>query len=127
MKVSPASSRTISILRWTARMWTLLLVILIVAMFSVSREGGETPITTSEVIELGTLGFSALGLVLAYKWEVLGSTLALLGLAAHIAVYAVSRGNFFGREILVLVFGIPAALFLLASFLDRRAEKVRTA
>jgi hypothetical protein len=105
----------IRIIRWTARIWSVLLATLLLLMTIVVPPGGTggsvTPV--ADVIELAFYGLSLGGLLLAWRWEGLGGAIALLGALANNLAFAILRGYWnAGLLIPALAFIIPALMFL---------------
>jgi hypothetical protein len=121
-------TRTISssplhrLVHWSARVTSLLLSGLVIAM--VIGQGGPPNIfrqPTSVQLEFAALGLMLLGLLIGLVREGLGGLLVLLGLAAFNSVELAVNGR------LALgafpLFAVPAALLLLSALLRRRGKQ----
>ena len=79
-----------TIIKWTARILTCLLV-LFFGFFLVAHLTGDAgrptrPLNWSDYVILATLVVSLVGLLLAWKWARLGATITLLAIATCAAV-----------------------------------------
>ena len=114
----PASfaDRTVKWSRWIVRILSLLFVAFYLFIFiGESLEGRSRPhnppMATRAVVELATIGVSLLGLLLAWKWELAGGTVALV---AFVLASLINHG--------LLVFypvAIAAILFLTCWWFSR--------
>lgn len=106
--------RIIRILRWTARIWSGLLAVLVVMISVTPDPNAVKPIPLGEMVELGFYGLALLGLILAWRWEILGGVIVLIGVLGNNIAFGFFRGYWFhGLSIPSLLFGLPAILFLL--------------
>lgn len=94
------------------------------------------PVPLIEWIEVGLLGVAVVGLMLAWRWEAAGASLALLSIAAQDIIFRLHRGIWFhsmgNTAVLMLIFIIPAVLYLVCWYLSRdkameRPSEVRPA
>lgn len=115
---NPALHRTTLILRWTARLFGLLVFLFWGAFFleHLSWFSHPSQLPSPTVFLINSLHFLMLtGLILAWKWEIPGASMVLIA-AFVFFLYAAGRNFplFFG------VTAIPAILFITVSLLDRR-------
>lgn len=124
--------RSVKVIRWIARGWSilvavvLLMVFVIPALTTTPQSSGENPIKPLEIVLLSLFGVSGLGLLLAWRWEVVGACIAIVSIVVQQLTLSVTS-NFWdmGQVIQALFFILPAALFLVAWGLERKAKKVR--
>ena len=115
-------SRTTTILRWIARIWSLPAIIFMAAEILFPHSGDEA-VPFLELLSVGLLILAVLGLALAWRWEILGATVTLLTLVSMFAL------SLFLREVILQQIGLiilgfivaPAALFLFCGIRARKA------
>jgi hypothetical protein len=108
--------------RWAARITSLLLIGLVVAI--VIGHGGPPNLFSqpkSVQLEFVALGLMLLGLVVGWMREGLGGLLVLLGLAAFNAVELVANGV--PARGAFPLFTVPGVLFLVSALLGRRGRQ----
>jgi hypothetical protein len=118
---SRKDSPTVWIIRWLARLTSLVSVTLILLFLT---SDGWSRVTGQELIGLMFFPFGVvLGMLLSWKFEVRGSVVSLASLLAFYLVYGlVLTGRPEGWWF--LVFTAPAALFLMAGLLSNRRRRV---
>ena len=104
------------ILRWIARLSGLLIaggyVLLVIGEFTNPHSG--PPPTFVEWVGIGLLTATCAGMLVAWRWELLGAILSLASLAAFTAVIH------FNRHTVHVVLAVPGVLFLADWLLRRR-------
>ena len=122
MSAHAVLSHSRPIVRWAARVTSLLLFGLVVFIFV--GQGGPPNLLfqpTSVQIEFIALGLMMLGLVVGWLREGLGGVLVLVGLAAFNAVEFVVNGQ--PARGAFPLFVVPGILFLLSAWLGRRDRR----
>jgi hypothetical protein len=117
--------------RWTARVLTVLLVGLVAGPVIINGgydivhgfyEGGVPHafrVKGVEPLQMLLFWTACLGLVLAWRWPVLGGAAALGGMLLFFAVAFAVQGGFPGGLLPYLML-LPGVLFLLSAFVRRR-------
>jgi hypothetical protein len=102
--------------RWTARIISALIMLLFLVFLI--GEGAPKHLTTREMEMFGALGIMILGLILAFKWELPGCGITIIGYAA----FSLLNGNTMANTPFI-AFPIAAILHLIARILNgkRRA------
>jgi len=128
MRVFEKKRRTLRILRWVARVWTIAVLIFTIALLvSTAMESGSDPLPLIYWLLLGLWCLSALGLATAWRWELIGAIIAVTALISREMVYLYLSGQVlvdFGMVWLPILF--PAALFILAWVMERRVMKAQS-
>ena len=111
-----SQGRAIRVIRWTARILSVLFVAFCLLMFIgeslESRQRPDSPpLTTDAAVQLAIAGISLLGLLLAWKWELAGGIIAL-------AAYGVDGLINYGAFVMFPV-AIVAILFLTCWWMSR--------
>lgn len=108
-----------TIFRWTARVLGIVLVgfMLILAI----AEGVPNPLTQPFVIQLGFLALALVlsGLLLAWRWELPGGILSLVGWVLFVLAERID----WQHSLFFILLVLPSLLFLGSSFLRRDDEK----
>lgn len=105
--------RRLAILRWLARIWTLLLLSLILFVALDPGPEGIHHLPLPEYIPLGLLALAQLGLLLAFRRERLGGSLALIGVAGMNLAYLAIHGTLTAANLnITLIWGVPAVIYL---------------
>lgn len=113
----PVSSR---ILRWIARIWSLLMLIFALIRVFTPDPYATRPITALEVFLLSFWGVAILALMFAWKWEKIGALIAIVTMAVRELVYFITTGEWIINFLIIWAFIIPPAiLYLLAHKIDK--------
>ena len=108
--------------RWTARVLSALLVVLVLVMFiGVTLDGGFHPLKLKgvEPIQMIFFWMACVGMVVAWRWQVIGGALSLGGMILFFTVELAANGRF-PRGFALYLMLLPGALFLLSGFLSQR-------
>jgi hypothetical protein len=123
MSHSETVSRSARILRWIARLWTLLLLAFVVLRLFTPDPYATEPVPAEDWFLLSLWGLAVLWLLVALRWERVGSILAIATMFVRELAWILIKGNWFaGFLILWAAVAPPAILFLLAQGLDRRGR-----
>ena len=113
----------IKFIRWIARIWGSLQALgalLYIDQYFGGFLSGQDVFYPDTLERLFFPYVSAIGFIIAWKWEGLGGLIAIGGLiASHIIDPSVSEQEFRGG----LIYIIPGFIFLVCWFLTRRLEK----
>ena len=111
------------ILRWVARITGALMIALFLMLFISGAWGAimsgtnTNPISSFDILQLSLMGLFMIGLGMAWKWELLGSVIALSSFAIHCSIHPSVASS-------PIIFGVVAGvLFLLVWLMDRRLTK----
>jgi hypothetical protein len=118
-------SKTIQIIRWVARISAAIAAGLILLLFvgEVIADGIGPLLRLSPREALMMVAFFAvwLGLILGWRWELLGGSLTVMGLIAFYLLDFLFSGTF-PRGPYFLLFASPSVLFLYAGWREKRIE-----
>jgi len=128
VQINERKRLTICILRWMARIWSILVLIFtVVILISCGLEARVESLPLIYWLLLGLWCLSALGLATAWRWELIGAIIAVTALISREMVYLYLSGQVLVDFWMVwLPILIPAALFILAWVLDRKAIAAQT-
>jgi hypothetical protein len=108
------SPRLATVLRWTARLWSLASIGIMVA-FLVGEGLNPAALRFNEAMLFCCFPLAVLvGLGLAWKWPRMGGTLAVVGIFAFYALHYASSGRFPSGFAFILI-ALPGALFILSA------------
>jgi hypothetical protein len=113
---------TSGILRWIARVWSLLLAGFALLMAFTPDPSITEPVPFEDWFLLGFWGVAIMGLLIAWRWETVGASLAVATMFLRELAWLVLKGRWIVNFLIVWALIIPPAiLFLLA----HRTESMR--
>ena len=118
--VASASTRSVIIIRWLARIiGTLSVAVVLFLIVAESVEKGRIAIDSDRLPMTAFLFLAFIGLIMAWKWEGLGGAMALGGLIAFniLAPGSVAKG---GNLVVTGLYGLPALLFIFCWWQTRK-------
>ena len=106
-----------NIIRWIARILTVPIFWLAVAMVVVPDPELVWPVPLTDRIIIGFLYVSVLGLLIGWRWEGVGGAIAVAGVAGHVLAVGVFADDqsraLMGSALFGSVLLVPAILFLI--------------
>lgn len=129
MKDSKNKNRTVTIIRWIARIWSIASIAFLLVMVIGHLFGSEqsNPPTFGEMVGLFFFPFGVfIGLIIAWKWEGLGGMIAIGSIIGfHMTMLILGRS----LDINPFIDGVaaPGFLFLICWFLSRGRLKIKEA
>ena len=123
MKHHPTDTRQRKTLRWVARVWSVFALLLALGMLVTSGlEARNEPLPLLFWILLTLWCAAVLGLLVAWRWELVGGMIALAAMVVRELVYFSHSGQAFVNFWMVwLPILMPAMLFILVWRLGRPA------
>jgi hypothetical protein len=116
-------------IRWSARVLGVILAGFLLLMF-VGESWGKwhtlSQLRPRDMLNLGLMGVYILGMLLAPKWERLGSLIGLAGIGGLFVMLFLTGGGFSARGVLnpyFLVLWLPVVLYLLCRRLQGRGRE----
>lgn len=104
------------ILRWIARIWSLLLLIFALVRVFTPDPYAIRPITAFEVFLLSFWGVAIIWLILGWKWERLGAYGAIITMILRELVYTITTGEWIINFLIIWVLIIPPAILYLLAY-----------
>jgi hypothetical protein len=121
MTQSETNHRSVRIVRWIARLWSLVILAFVVMMVVTPDPYATEPVPLEDWFLMGLWGLVLLWLLVAWRWELLGGILAIATMFVRELAWVLIKGNWFpGFFILWATFLPPAVLFLIAWGLARK-------
>ena len=119
------SGRTVRIVRWIARVGAGLTAVFILFMLIAHAiTDGAAPLqylTARETAMMAAFGIMWLGLIIGWKWELVGGLLSIGGVVVFYLVDYLFSGTF-PRGPIFFILAFPGALFLYCGVMDRSAS-----
>jgi hypothetical protein len=126
MSDSIVNLRAIKILRWIARVWGIIIAFVIIMIAVTPDPYATEPLKGIEAFYLGLYAVSALGLLIAWKWELIGALISIVAMLTQAISISIGEGFAFyikGIVLVELVFFIPAILFIVCWKLSKRKRE----
>jgi hypothetical protein len=124
MSASTVNPRAIKILRWIARIWGVIIALVVVMIAVTPDPYAVGPPSGIEIFYLSLYAVAALGLLVAWKWELIGALISIVAMLTQAISGSIREGFAFMKIVSVeLVFFIPAVLFIVCWTLSRRKRK----
>jgi hypothetical protein len=124
MSASTVNPRAIKILRWIARIWGVIIALVVVMIAVTPDPYAVGPPSGIEIFYLSLYAVSALGLLVAWKWELIGALISIVAMLTQAISGSIREGFAFMKIVSVeLVFFIPAVLFIVCWTLSRRKRE----
>jgi hypothetical protein len=119
------NSHSVKIIRWIARIWSVLFIAGSLLIFFSPDSLNAGPIPTVDKFLLNLIGLAFLGLLIAWRWELVGGIFAIAMLFMREIVWVILKGHWLlGFLILWILIAPPAILFLMVWRLERKAKKL---
>jgi hypothetical protein len=118
--VASASTRSVTIIRWLARIIGTLSVAVVLFLFvAESVEKRRIDIESDRIPMTAFMFLAFIGLIMAWKWEGFGGAMALGGLIAFniLAPASPAKGGIF---VITGLYGLPALLFVFCWWQTRK-------
>lgn len=124
--MTPGIGRTVRALRITARVWSVVVAVIVMLMVISPDPYAVHPIPAADYVLVFTAFIlPAAGLLLAWRFELAGSVIVLSSFVLHSIEYVVFRGwwtpGVASIAVRLVLYGIPALLFFLCWYLPRRS------
>ena len=117
--------RIVTIIRWIARIWSILIFALAVLVIIIPDPYTVKPVPLADQIAMGLFGVAILGSLIAWRWEGLGGAIAIASVVGDDVFCRITRGGGLWSQVLtpasplVFLFGFPGILFLVCWALSR--------
>lgn len=119
---NPESSIRVKILRWTARVWSLLAFTLAMVVAFSPDSNAVNPIKVREAFMLSLWLVAILGLILAWRFEWVGALITLITMPVREMLYFLFYREWMINFLLIWALVIPpAVMYLIAWSVDRKS------
>lgn len=114
--------RAAAVIRWIARIWSLLIAAAALMIAFTPDPYATEPISVRDAFLLSLWGVAILGLLIAWRWELVGALVAIATMLIRELAWVVLYGHWLVNFLIVWLLVVPpAVLFLAAWNLSRRA------
>jgi hypothetical protein len=113
----------VRILRWIARIWSLAVLVVALLIVILPDRYAVYPVPLTDWVLLSFYWIAILGLLIAWRWEALGGTLAITAVLGRSVAFYIIRGvwpfDLSSLSILTVVFVLPGILYLVCWRMSR--------
>lgn len=118
--------RSANIVRWIARLWSIVVFALAILQIVYPDEYASGPITPADAFLLSLWGIAILGLAAAWRWEAPGAAATILTMCLREIAFYLIKGFWIPAFLLVWILVIPpAVMFLAAWMLTRNTNRAK--
>jgi hypothetical protein len=123
MSTASAVPRSIRIIRWIARIWSMLVFVVVLLIIVTPDPYATEPVPPEDWFLLGLYGVVVLGLLIAWRWELVGGSITIATMFIREIAWVILKGGWL-VNFLIVWFSVvpPAILFLVAWGLERRRQ-----
>lgn len=115
--------RSVSIIRWIARIWSLVIFIVVLMFIFSPDEQATGPVPFEDWFLLSFWGVAVLGLLVAWRWELVGGIITIATMFLRELAWVILKGGWMVNFLMIWLFILPpAVLFIVAWDLERKAE-----
>ena len=124
MSTANVAPRSVRIVRWIARIWSILVFVGALLVIFTPDPYVTEPVPFADWFLLSLWGVATLGLLLAWRWELVGGIITIATMFIRELAWVILRGGWWVNFLIVWLFVVPPAiLFVVAWGLERRAKK----
>jgi hypothetical protein len=124
METRGVKPRTILVIRWIARIWSILVFVFVLLQIFTPDPYATQPVPLEDWFLLSLWGIAVLGLLVAWRWELAGGILTIAVMFLRELAWIVLKGAWLVNFLIVWLFLVPpAVLFLIAWGLERKERE----
>ena len=124
MKNKDDGQRTILIIRWVARILSLILFLFVLVRIFTPDPTITEPVPAEDWFLLSLWGISILGLMVAWKWEVVGSIITIGTMFLREIVWVLLKGDWEVNFLIVWAIVLPPAILYLVAWKLEKDENI---
>ena len=118
-----AVSRSEKIIRWIARIWSILIFVVTLLRIFVPDPYATEPVPASDWFLLSLWGVAILGLLIAWRWELIGGIITIATMFVRELIWVMLKGDWWVNFLIIWLFVVPPAiLFLVAWGLEKKTK-----
>ena len=119
-----AVSRSVKIIRWIARIWSILIFVVALLRIFVPDPSVTEPVPALDWLLLSLWGVAILGLLIAWRWELIGGIITIATMFVRELIWVMLKGDWLVNFLIIWFFVVPPAiLFLVAWGLEKKTKK----
>ena len=124
MEMRRVKPRTLLLIRWIARIWSILVFVFVLLQIFTPDPYATQPVPLEDWFLLSLWGIAVLGLLVAWRWELAGGILTIAVMVLRELAWIVLKGAWLVNFLIVWLFLVPpAVLFLIAWRLERKERE----
>lgn len=125
MKSVSSTRRNIKIIRWIARILSILVFVMTLSILFTPDPYATEPVPAEDWFMLSLWGVAILGLVIAWRWEFVGGIITIATMFIRELAWIILKGPWMASFLIVWLFVVPPAILFLGAWrLERKAMKV---
>jgi hypothetical protein len=118
------ASRPEKTIRWIARIWSILVFTIALLRILTPDPYATEPVPALDWFLLSLLGASILGLLIAWRWELIGGIVTIATMLLREIIWIILRGDWMISFLIFWLFIVPPAILFLAAWgLERKTRK----
>jgi hypothetical protein len=115
MNALKTSPRRIKVIRWIARIWSLLVFVIVMLIVFTPDPNVTEPVPLEDWFLLSLWGVALLGLLIAWRWELAGGILTIAVMFVRELAWVVLKGPWLVNFLIVWLFLLPPAILFLVA------------
>ena len=124
MEMRRVKPRTLLLIRWIARIWSILVFVFVLLQIFTPDPYATQPVPLEDWFLLSLWGIAVLGLLVDWRWELAGGILTIAVMVLRELAWIVLKGAWLVNFLIVWLFLVPpAVLFLIAWRLERKERE----
>jgi len=123
MRSSSTIPLHIKILRWIARIWSILIAIAALMIIFTPDPYATEPVPAEDWFLLSLWGVAILGLLIAWRWELVGSLITIVTMFIRELAWGILKGPWMASFLIIWLFVVPPALLFLFVWIQERRRK----
>ena len=125
MKSVSSTRRNIKIIRWIARILSILVFVITLSILFTPDPYATEPVPAEDWFMLSLWGVAILGLVIAWRWEFVGGIITIATMFIRELAWIILKGPWMASFLIVWLFVVPPAILFLGAWrLERKALNV---
>lgn len=118
-----APSRSVKIIRWIARIWSILVFVVALIIIFIPDPYATEPVPASDWFLASLWGVAILGLLIAWRWELIGGIITIATMFVRELIWVMLKGYWWVNFLIFWFFVVPPAImFLVAWGLERKTK-----
>jgi len=117
--------RAAAIMRWVARIWSLLIfAFALLKIFTPDPYATGDPIPADDQFLLALWGVAILGLLIAWRWEMVGGMITIATMFIRELAWVLLKGPWLVNFLIIWAVLVPPALLFIAAWrMERKAQR----
>jgi hypothetical protein len=123
MNTQSRTTLYVTIIRWIARIWSVLVWAVVLLSVFVPDPHATEPVPAEDWFLLSLWGIAALGLLVAWRWELVGAILTIGTMCLRELAWVILKGGWWLNFLIAWAFIVPPAVLFLLSWRSRTQER----